>query len=1410
MNPNKTTIKTLLLLLALIPNILFAGYSFDTKYTTNGSSSYNGEKILKLGAYIYRGNQIKFQISKIDGSRFNTSGDIFLKTGTYESYGNNRKEGRILKNYYSKEFKHNLDDYSGYPKKFYGRYQSDNGGWAWVGPITVYKTEDKDTTKPTGSISGFSNIKKGTKLYIKVKANDNKALSTMTLHIQKVGGSVVLSKSWNSSSTSFSQNYNIYTSSWSEGTYNYSYFVKDASGNLKTITGSFKVSDDKDTVNPTGGLTTTIKSSYVKGQGITFGIRANDNKKLKKITLNIATANNPNSPLGSVTKSWSSSSTSFTTVYTANTAYLNVGDYLYTLFVKDDADNVVAVKHGEFSVTASPPPPPTTSISKTLGVRYEQPICFNNTAPTVELKQLTGENAITYNGVKSLSIEFEARVSGGTPSCTDSRGVFHRQHIFTAWKTDVGGFIDKTPSGSSFKYKKVQLIVPLSQKDEYRVLLYVGDNLGKEVRKSYIKSNGRDTDGDGTVDKYDFDDDNDGLTDYQESKYDFLNPLVADAHDDYDKDGISNIDEINKYRTNPKLKDSDGDGVNDKEDKYPNDPSKSDDDKKVGNKWMALKSKPIFSVKEEEVQSKTVANFVIVSYKPKPTTPQAYTIYMQDEKGVKSVVKSGKVMLDQERWLEVKLPVGTKAGVYKVWGTVEVDNKESNTQDNTSKVATITVIGEVKPLELFSTPLYTTKGKISFHVLGEDSGKLVVNGKETNIEVGGLIKKIELDADKEVYELQVKKNNILSDKVTFKLYKKLDIKLKEQTLTSKAKYGSNEGKYLRYYILDTAKDTMLNIDMKADFDTHLAVVDMKLKPLYQNSSGKNSKLSNITLVAGRYYIETASSKKDVKGTFSLDIVEVLDTDKDGIPDSSDLDDDNDGMSDEDELKYGLNPLVNDANGDKDKDGVSNIDEIKAGTYPNNRDSDGDGVDDKEDKYPLDSTKSEDEITIEDEKLLSCVRSSLRLSSTQTPTTKQLEGMKRLYCHRKGLVDENIEEIGKMPNLEYVSLYGNKLTHTDAFSTLTKLYYLQLGSNQLDDLSGLETLDNLRYLFAYYNKITDIDALSSLSKLYYLHLGGNKIKDIQALSELENLKYLYIYKNEIEEISALSSNPKLYVLHIRENKIVDVSPLAELRYLKYLYADKNCLTDFSSLPSHVKVYGKTKQNNIAMCREGVNDVVINDAKLLSCVRSSLRLSGSQTPTTAQLLGLKYLSCRGKGLTNQNIVELKKMPNVETVYFYKSNISNLSYFSELKNLKRLDLNYNKLSSLEGIESLKELEYFSAYRNSISDLTPLKSLKKLRVLQLGYNRKISDVRPLSGLTNMSYLYLYGNNIRDISSLKSLRNLRTLSLSYNKLTDISAITGMRSLRYLYVYGNCIRDFSKLPRGTRVRGNRNQNSTCR
>jgi len=66
---------------------------------------------------------------------------------------------------------------------------------------------------------------------------------------------------------------------------------------------------------------------------------------------------------------------------------------------------------------------------------------------------------------------------------------------------------------------------------------------------------------------------------------------------------------------------------------------------------------------------------------------------------------------------------------------------------------------------------------------------------------------------------------------------------------------------------------------------------------------------------------------------------VIDTDKDGIPDDQDLDDDNDGISDIAEIANGLNPLdPTDATADNDGDGYTNAQEIAKGTDINDASS----------------------------------------------------------------------------------------------------------------------------------------------------------------------------------------------------------------------------------------------------------------------------------------------------------------------------------------------------------------------------------------------------------------------------------------------------------------------------------------
>ncbi len=95
--------------------------------------------------------------------------------------------------------------------------------------------------------------------------------------------------------------------------------------------------------------------------------------------------------------------------------------------------------------------------------------------------------------------------------------------------------------------------------------------------------------------------------------------------------------------------------------------------------------------------------------------------------------------------------------------------------------------------------------------------------------------------------------------------------------------------------------------------------------------------------------------RDSIDPFPLDGNEWQDTDKDGTGDNRDADDDNDGLNDEEELfVLGTNPF----NFDSDEDGLSDKKEIELGTNALKEDSDGDGVIDSKDDFPLDPEKAQ--------------------------------------------------------------------------------------------------------------------------------------------------------------------------------------------------------------------------------------------------------------------------------------------------------------------------------------------------------------------------------------------------------------------------------------------------------------------
>ncbi len=158
---------------------------------------------------------------------------------------------------------------------------------------------------------------------------------------------------------------------------------------------------------------------------------------------------------------------------------------------------------------------------------------------------------------------------------------------------------------------------------------------------------------------------------------------------------------------------------------------------------------------------------------------------------------------------------------------------------------------------------------------------------------------------------------------------------------------------------------------------------------------------------------------------------------------------------------------------------------------------------------------------------------------QIATLKDLAFMpflERLVVAYQPTLDISALTQGK--SLKEVSLVGNQLDNhsMETIGQMTNLTKLNLGWNQISDISSLTGLTNLTSLGIWGNQISDITSVSNLVNLEYLDFSDNQVSTITPITNLTNLKQLWMYSNDIKDISAITGLNNLEVLMLRNNPI----------------------------------------------------------------------------------------------------------------------------------------------------------------------------------------------------------------------------------------------------------------------------------
>ena len=116
----------------------------------------------------------------------------------------------------------------------------------------------------------------------------------------------------------------------------------------------------------------------------------------------------------------------------------------------------------------------------------------------------------------------------------------------------------------------------------------------------------------------------------------------------------------------------------------------------------------------------------------------------------------------------------------------------------------------------------------------------------------------------------------------------------------------------------------------------------------------------------------------------------------------------------------------------------------------------------------------------------------------------------------------IQNIEKNPFLKILILSNNNISKIDGLSTCEFLEELDLSNNHIENIENLEPLSScLTKLNLSSNRIKKITGLDNLTSLMELNLCQNEISRLKGLQGLENLRYLYLSSNKLSRCNQVA-------------------------------------------------------------------------------------------------------------------------------------------------------------------------------------------------------------------------------------------------------------------------------------------------
>ena len=146
----------------------------------------------------------------------------------------------------------------------------------------------------------------------------------------------------------------------------------------------------------------------------------------------------------------------------------------------------------------------------------------------------------------------------------------------------------------------------------------------------------------------------------------------------------------------------------------------------------------------------------------------------------------------------------------------------------------------------------------------------------------------------------------------------------------------------------------------------------------------------------------------------------------------------------------------------------------------------------------------------------------------------------------------------------------------------------------------------------------------------------------------------------------------------------------------------------------------------------------------------------------------------------------LPNLRELYItLRMDAEDLTKFTHLKKLERLQLGGPSQTSLKGLDELPALTELILFGTGLTDLSVLAAQRQIVRLSLLDNDQLTSVASLSQATHLKSLTLSGKALTDLSPLASLSGLEDLSVTGTAIRDAAFLSGMTGLKSLELTGN-------------------------